>query len=494
MATTSSTGVGERFGEDQCRAEVAAVLSSDSFRRSRKLSRLLTYLCDKELSGRATEITEYAIAIEVLGRPPQFDPQQDAVVRVDTHHLRKKLKEYYAGPGADREIQILIPNGRYAAQFAARNATILPEQPSAPEPAVPKPPDIRKWWRGRWWLAALVAGLLAAGAVWVYEVEAHRRASVLPAAAASGDELRIAAGDRGQPYIDSAGRIWLTDRYFTGGTAYHRAGPIQRTHDPELFEYGREGQFVYTIPLGGGIYELHLYFAETGVASDTLRSVNIALNGHPASAVDIASDAGGINVATMKIFKDVEPGKDGFLHIMFQGAESQSFLNGIEIVPGTPGKIRPIRITAGDHAFRDHAGQLWLPDAWASGGRISARMVNVESTPDPALYQWERVGHFTYSIPVAEGETYTVVLHFSETWFTPSSSRGGAGSRIFDVYCNGTTLLKDFDILKESGGIGNRAVIRVFHHLSPSPVGKIELQFLPVANYALINAIEILPE
>jgi hypothetical protein len=110
------------------------------------------------------------------------------------------------------------------------------------------------------------------------------------------------------------------------------------------------------------------------------------------------------------------------------------------------------------------------------------------------LYQQRRVGHFSYSIPVAEGGVYTVILHFSENWFTPPNSMGGVGSRVFDVYCSGTTLLKGFDILKEAGGIGNRAVIRTFQHIPASPLGKIDLEFAPLSNYSLINAIEVIEE
>jgi hypothetical protein len=67
------------------------------------------------------------------------------------------------------------------------------------------------------------------------------------------------------------------------------------------------------------------------------------------------------------------------------------------------------------------------------------------------------------------------------------------GSRVFEVYCNGNTLLKGFDILKEAGE-ANRAVVRSFRHVPASPLGKIELTFLPVVNYALINAIEVIEE
>jgi len=507
MASTSSTGVGlSGPGDDQCRAEVLAVLSSEVFQRSPKLSRLLKYLCDKRLNGLAGDITEYGIALDVLGRNSQFDPQHDAVVRVDTHHLRKRLKEYYAGAGADHPIQIVISNGQYAPQFALRGGTLLPEEPPGRSTAESEP-GLGKWALGKWmWLAAFVlATLVVAWAVPHYRPTVSRliRARMVPSlmgeapapVPAESGEIRIAAGGRTGDFIDTAGRVWLSDRYFTGGATFSRpAVQIHGTHDPELFQKGREGQFVYAIPLYPGVYEIHLYFAETGFSSDALRSVSVAVNGQPASTFDVASDAGAVNTATMKILKDISPADDGFLHLMFQGGEPKSFLNAIEILPGIRGKIRPIRITAGDHIFRDHLGQVWLPDRWAVGGRISTRIVSIDGTSDAGLYQWERVGHFSYSIPVVEGGLYTVALHFSETWFTPPNAVGGVGSRVFDIYCDGTTLLKGFDILKEAGGIGNRAVIRVLHHVPASPLGKIDLAFVPVVNYSLINAIEVIEE
>lgn len=308
------------------------------------------------------------------------------------------------------------------------------------------------------------------------------------------DGIRILAGDRERNYIDKAGRIWLPDRFFTGGMPFHRVSrAILRTQDPEIFERGREGQFEYRIPLDPGIYELHLYFAETGVVSEGLRSVNLAINGAPLSSWDVASDAGAVNAATVKILKDISPAKDGFLHLTFQG-NGPSFLNALEILPGVPGKMRPVRFTTGDTAYRDHLGRLWMPDQSFAGGRTSTRNARIEGTEDPGLYFTQRFGHFTYSIPVVEGGRYAVTLYFAETWFGPPNSVGGIGSRVFDVYCNGMTLLKGFDILQEAGGRSNWPVIKTFHNIPASPLGKLDLSFVPVANYALLNAVEVFEE
>jgi hypothetical protein len=61
------------------------------------------------------------------------------------------------------------------------------------------------------------------------------------------------------------------------------------------------------------------------------------------------------------------------------------------------------------------------------------------------------------------------------------------------VYGNGLVLLRNFDILKEARG-ENRAVIKTFSGLEPNAAGLIVLDFVPVRNYACINAIEVLAE
>ncbi len=484
-------------------AELAIVLQSEKFRRSPKVSRLLSYLCDKYFRGEAEEIGEYGIAVDVLGRGAQFDPQVDAIVRVDTHHLRKRLKEYYASEGEQHELQIVIPPGQYTPKFVPKipiaQERTAQEPPKAAEEAAEKtlspptpvetaqPPPRWLWTAGG--LAILISAMVIASIG--YSRKRPAVAASVTTFTSGGDEIRILAGDNRGDYVDKAGRKWLSDRYFTGGTSFQRAShQILRSSDPSIFQSGREGQFAYEIPLKPGIYELRLWFAETGVVSEALRGVNVAINGIPLSTLDVASDAGGIDTATVKIFKDISPAKDGILHLTFQG--DPGFVNALEILPGVKGKMRPVRLTTANTAFHDHLGNIWLPDQGFAGGRKSSRTANIEGTEDQALYLTQRYGHFTYSIPVAESGRYTVILHFAETWF--GKTVGGVGSRVFDVYCNGTTLLKNFDILRDGGGTGDRPVVKVFRNLEPSPQGKLDLTFVPVANYALLCALEVIQD
>jgi hypothetical protein len=52
-------------------------------------------------------------------------------------------------------------------------------------------------------------------------------------------------------------------------------------------------------------------------------------------------------------------------------------------------------------------------------------------------------------------------------------------------------LLKNFDILVTSG---SASVVKTFDNIQASAGGRIELSFMPVVNYAVVNAIEVLPE
>ena len=88
------------------RAELDAILNSGMFGRANNLVRLLTFVCEKHFEGATAEIKEYNIAVQALGRPHDFDPQVDTIVRVTAHALRKRLDDYYRSIGADHAVRI----------------------------------------------------------------------------------------------------------------------------------------------------------------------------------------------------------------------------------------------------------------------------------------------------------------------------------------------------------------------------------------------------
>ncbi len=95
------------------------VVTSSSFTKSSFLTHFLLYVCDRELNGRVDEITEYQIGINAFGRPPDYNPGIDNVVRNYARLLRKRLEEYFETEGKDEPLRISIPRGRYVPVFHA---------------------------------------------------------------------------------------------------------------------------------------------------------------------------------------------------------------------------------------------------------------------------------------------------------------------------------------------------------------------------------------
>jgi hypothetical protein len=163
----------------------------------------------------------------------------------------------------------------------------------------------------------------------------------------------------------------------------------------------------------------------------------------------------------------------------------------VEILPAPSEALLPIRIVAGLKPYKDPEGDLWLPDRYVIGGRPGQR-AKVVKNEQTGVYESHRVGNFRYILPVVPLEKYRVRLYFQEPWFGKENAGiGGPGSRVFDVWCNGVTLLKDFDILREAG---SSPVMKTFDNVQATALGKIEIIFSPVINYPLVNAIEVVPE
>src|SRR4029077_20577925 len=79
----------------------------------------------------------------------------------------------------------------------------------------------------------------------------------------------------------------------------------------------------------------------------------------------------GSSPVDVRVFRDISPAADGLVHLQFQAVAGQPFVNAIELVPGIPGRMHPIRIRAGDASFTDHAGNVWEPDNYYTGGRLA---------------------------------------------------------------------------------------------------------------------------
>ena len=107
---------------EEQREQLDKVLRSDVFKAARGLQRFLEYVGAKTLAGLSDEVKEYAIGTEVFGRPADYDPRIDTVVRVQALRLREKLREYFEGEGAADEILLAVPKGHYVPYFTRRTS------------------------------------------------------------------------------------------------------------------------------------------------------------------------------------------------------------------------------------------------------------------------------------------------------------------------------------------------------------------------------------
>ena len=201
------------------RQALQCVLASRPFFQARRPSQFLRFIVESTLAGRANQIKEYLIGVEVFERPSDYDPKVDPIVRIEAGRLRKKLAEYYSGPGGNDALIIELPKGGYVPVFrprgrptelgiaetgSAENEKTIAEKTAA-ELA-------RAKWRSAFWVGAAALVLAAAVAVaFTYYVRLrHRSASVSTSIAVLPFLELDLGGDLGGSGAGSAGE-YLSD-------------------------------------------------------------------------------------------------------------------------------------------------------------------------------------------------------------------------------------------------------------------------------------------
>jgi hypothetical protein len=104
------------------REQVGRLLGSVAISRSESTRRLLGYLCEKSLAGEADSLKEYAVGVDAFGKPPNYDPRQDSIVRFQASRLRQKINEYYQTEGKSDPIAIDFPKGGFKLVFRRQSA------------------------------------------------------------------------------------------------------------------------------------------------------------------------------------------------------------------------------------------------------------------------------------------------------------------------------------------------------------------------------------
>ena len=100
------------------RDQLARVVNSPGFVSSVRLCRFLTHIVNRTIDGDIDSLKEFSIAMEVFDRTSEYDPNIDAIVRVEARRLRAKLKAYYEeGQGTVDPVLIGLRPGSYVPVF-----------------------------------------------------------------------------------------------------------------------------------------------------------------------------------------------------------------------------------------------------------------------------------------------------------------------------------------------------------------------------------------
>ena len=187
--------------------QLERVLKSDVFRATGRSSKLLRFLVEETVNGRADHLKDYTLGSEVLGRGDSFDPRTDPIARVEASRLRSRLDLYYATEGASDPVLITLPKGGYVPRFDVR--------PPAPPIVTPSSVRHRRGWivlilvailavssvTALWWRGTTTTGLSAE-----IRLELTTPATTDPVSLAispDGEHVVFVASDGGQP------RLWV---------------------------------------------------------------------------------------------------------------------------------------------------------------------------------------------------------------------------------------------------------------------------------------------
>lgn len=119
---------------DEVRAALQSMVASADFPATARNRRFLVYVVEETLGGTAEEISGYSVATKVFGRPADFNPTADPIVRIEAAKLRRDLETYYLKSRAHGGVRISLPRGGYIPLFERVQAESPAVRPPALDP------------------------------------------------------------------------------------------------------------------------------------------------------------------------------------------------------------------------------------------------------------------------------------------------------------------------------------------------------------------------
>lgn len=94
-------------------SELQRVLESPQFHSSKKCTRFFRHIVECAADNRFDCLKERTLGVDVFERDPQYDTNQDPIVRGTAGEVRKRLAQYYVSIGQHDELRFSLPSGSY---------------------------------------------------------------------------------------------------------------------------------------------------------------------------------------------------------------------------------------------------------------------------------------------------------------------------------------------------------------------------------------------
>jgi len=173
---------------------LSAILQSTPFHSSKQSQELLQYIVSQTLAGHLEMLKERIIGANVFNRRPDYDTNDDPIVRARAAEVRKRLALYYQ-TAREEAVLITVPPGSFRALFERidRNSTHLSSPPPSAAEIGQSPVEViappihrqiaepehqpllvrfRTW---RWWIVLAISAMLLTWAAAHYFATSEER-------------------------------------------------------------------------------------------------------------------------------------------------------------------------------------------------------------------------------------------------------------------------------------------------------------------------------
>jgi hypothetical protein len=130
-----------RIAPDEIKRQLERLQSSPLFSLSHRYPKFLNYIVNKTLEGHQDDLKERTIGVEAFGRSPDYDLNEDPIVRVTAGEVRKRLAQYYYEAKHQEEVRIELHRGSYIPDFKFFTDENT-EQPAEPATIEILPPTV----------------------------------------------------------------------------------------------------------------------------------------------------------------------------------------------------------------------------------------------------------------------------------------------------------------------------------------------------------------